>query len=130
VGRFATLLGRYDEAYAALQKALIRNRKAGANTEAEADTLEELGHLEQRRGRLAQALDYNRQAAAICHDLGDTYQEAEILDRTAQIHLDLDQRDQARTTWLQVLALYQAQQRTADAARIQHQLDALTTPSI
>jgi tetratricopeptide (TPR) repeat protein len=130
VGRFATLLGRYDEAYAALQKALIRNRKAGANAEGEADTLEELGHLEQHRGRLAEALDYNRQAAAICHDLGDTYQEAEILDRTAQIHLDLDQRDQARTTWLQVLALYQAQQRTADAARVQHQLDALTTASI
>ena len=109
VGRFAAQLGRYEEAYAALQQALIRNRQAGTNAEGEADSLEELGHLEQRRGRLANALDYNRQAAAICHDLGDTYQEAEILDRTAQIHLDLDQHDQARTMWLRVLQLYQAQ---------------------
>jgi len=129
VGRFAAQLGRYEEAYAALQQALIRNRQAGTNAEGEADSLEELGHLEQRRGRLANALDYNRQAAAICHDLGDTYQEAEILDRTAQIHLDLDQHDQARTMWLRVLQLYQAQQRIADVTRVQRQLDALPTGS-
>lgn len=125
MGRFATKLGRYDEAYTALQQALVRGRMAGANAEAEADTLEELGHLEQRRGRLAAALDYNRQAAAISHDLGDQYQEAEILDRTAQIHLDLDQRELARQTWLRVLELYRAQRRTPDAERVERQLEDL-----
>ena len=125
MGRFATKLGRYDEAETALREALIRNRMANANPEAQADTLEELGHLEQARGRLAEALDYNRQAAAICRDLGDTYQEAEILDRTAQIHQALGQREQARATWRRVLELYEAQQRPADVARVQRQLEAL-----
>ncbi|MGH3623359.1 MAG: hypothetical protein ACRDQ5_16435 [Sciscionella sp.] len=50
------------------------------------------------------------------------------LDRLGQTPVVLGEREQARAVWQQALELYQAQQRTDDAERVQHQRDTLNQP--
>ncbi|MEU0882245.1 helix-turn-helix transcriptional regulator [Lentzea sp. NPDC005914] len=58
-------------------------------------------------------------------DLGYTYEAAGTLERLGHPHLALGQHDEAVAVWEEALAIYQSQQRTADAQRVQDIVDSL-----
>lgn len=124
VGWYAAQVGEYDRARAHCQAALalhVRHHDQGN----EAMTLDSLGFIDHRTGRHAEALDHYRRAVTLLRDRGDIYQLAETLDALGHPHVSLGQREPARVVWQEALELYQAQQRTDDAQRVQRHLDTL-----
>ncbi|KAA2264116.1 tetratricopeptide repeat protein [Solihabitans fulvus] len=128
VGWFVAQLGRYDQARAPLEEAVILHRRHH-NRDGEASTLDSLGFVARRSGQHAQAVDYYQQALALRRNLGATYEVANTLDALGHPHAALGQLDEARAAWQEALQLYRAQRRTADADRVQQQLDALNQPA-
>jgi DNA-binding SARP family transcriptional activator/Tfp pilus assembly protein PilF len=124
VGWMHAHLGELDQARASCEAALALNRQLRFR-EAEAATLDSLGFIAFRASENAQAVDYYEQALALLRESGHSYHEAGVLDGLAAAYAADGQHDQARRAWHLALNLYQAQHRTADAARIQQQLDAL-----
>ncbi|HEY0806633.1 MAG TPA: BTAD domain-containing putative transcriptional regulator [Pseudonocardiaceae bacterium] len=124
VGWFSAHVGAYDQARAHCEAALALHRKQN-DRNFEAATLDSLAFIAQRSGDNANALDYYRQALALFRELGNTFDEAGILDHIGQIHVILDEPDEARPVWQQAIELYQAQRRMPHVERVQQQLDAL-----
>ena len=90
-----------------------------------AATLDSLGYLDHHTGHHTQAINHYHHALTLYHELSNTNHAAGTLDRLGHPHAALGQTEQARTAWQEALQLYRDQGRHDDAARIQHQLDAL-----
>ncbi|QYC45541.1 Regulatory protein AfsR [Nonomuraea coxensis DSM 45129] len=125
IGWFHAQSGRHDEAVTQCETALGIYRKHD-DPEGEADMLNSLGYVAHAGGRHADALTHYEQARVLFQSLGHSYSEADTLDRIGQAQAALGRPDQARRTWRQALGLYLAQQRGADAERVQGRLAALT----
>jgi tetratricopeptide (TPR) repeat protein len=128
VGWCAALLGRYNEALECCHAAfpvLREHHRPGA-----ADVLDTLGYAAHHTGQNTAALNYLRRALALYRDLGDLFHVPDTLDRVGHVLVTLDRTDEARATWQEALALYRAQQRLADARRVQKQLDTPKPPVI
>jgi nucleoside phosphorylase/tetratricopeptide (TPR) repeat protein len=127
VGWFATRLGDFDTArghcLAALTLHRHHNHPAG-----EAATLDTLGLIAHRTGDHRQAVDHYHQALTQYRTLGYAYEVANTLDNVGHPHAALRQHEQARAVWREALELYREQGRTADAERVQRQLDELGDP--
>ncbi|MFB9474543.1 BTAD domain-containing putative transcriptional regulator [Nonomuraea salmonea] len=126
-GWFHAELGRYDTARGQCEEALRIYQRHG-DVEGEADTLHSLGYLAHHTGRHVEALGHYERARTLFQDLGHTYNEADALDRIGHTQAALDRPEPARQSWCQALDLYRAQQRGADAERVQIQLAALDDP--
>ncbi|RSM99596.1 SARP family transcriptional regulator [Nonomuraea sp. WAC 01424] len=126
-GWFHAEAGRYDEALTECEDALRIYRKHD-EPEGEADTLSSLGYIAHHTGRYTAALELYEQARVLFQGLGYSSNEADTLDRLGHTQVALDRPDQARRSWRQALSIYQAQQRTTDAERVQEQLAELDTP--
>lgn len=124
IGWYTARLGDYDQARMHCEAALTLHR-CHHNRDGEANTLNSLGYIAHHTGDYTYAVDYYRQALTLFRDLGDTYHQADILDSIGHPHVALGHHEQARAGWLEALTLYQAQHRSADAERVQQQLDAL-----
>jgi DNA-binding SARP family transcriptional activator/tetratricopeptide (TPR) repeat protein len=123
-GWYDAHLGHLGRARTACEAALALNRQHRCN-EGEAAALDSLGYIALQARRYARAIGYYGLAAARYRDIGHSYGQADALACLAQAHAACGQHDDARHAWQQAHALYQAQHRTADAARIQQQLSAL-----
>ena len=124
MGWFAARLGHYNTARAHCQAALTLYRDHDHPT-AEAATLDSLGYIEHHTGHHHDAIDHYQRALTRYRDLGNTYQSANTLDHLGHPLAALGQHQQARSTWQHARDLYHQQERTADAERIQRQLDTL-----
>jgi tetratricopeptide (TPR) repeat protein len=121
-GSYYGRLGDLDRARASCAAALALHRRHGFR-EGEARALDSLGYIAHRAGQHARALGYYGRALALCRDLGDTYRQADTQASLASAHAARGQRDEARDAWQEAIALYLAQHRTTEAARVQQQLD-------
>ncbi len=125
VGWHNAQLGHYEQARPSCEQALALIRQVGhPDRDGEADTLDSLGYIAHHTAQYVQALDYYRQALALFHDMGNTYEEANTQVRLADTHHALGRHDEARHAWHQALHLYRAQRRTAEAQHIQDRLGA------
>jgi tetratricopeptide (TPR) repeat protein/transcriptional regulator with XRE-family HTH domain len=129
VGWLQARLGDYAEARTNCQAALALFRRLPFDDRrvGESDILDSLGFIAHRLGERDQALDYYRQALAICRAQGHSYLEPDILQHIAETHFAQRSIDQARDTWRRAHELYAAQHRLTDASRVQRQLEALTS---
>ncbi len=93
----------------------------------EADTLDSLGLIAQRREDHRQAVNYYRQALSLLRTLGDAYLIAETLDNVGHSYAALGSHMQAHTVWQEALELYRDQGRNNDALRVQQQIGELDT---
>jgi tetratricopeptide (TPR) repeat protein len=116
-------LGRHHAATEHGSAALALYRRTG-NVRGEATALDSLGHVAQLAERHTEALDYYRQALTLFSGT-HAYHEASTLSRLGEVCLRLAMTDDARDAWTRCLSLYQSQERTADAIRVQHRLAAL-----
>ncbi len=121
VGWYHARLGHLGQAAAASHAALAMHRRHHYRA-GEAGTLDTLGYIAVHTGHPAQAISYYNRAVVICREVGHRRGEADILDRLAEVHAASGQLDNARSAWQRALTLYQAQHRTADAARVQQEL--------
>ncbi len=121
VGYLEARLGRYDEARVHCEAALALygndSRYPGAP-----GALDSLGYIARHTGNPTQALDYYQQAQFLFHDIGNTYEEANTLSHLGDIYSTLGHSGEARQAWREAIALYEAQGRTADVERLQHNL--------
>jgi DNA-binding SARP family transcriptional activator/tetratricopeptide (TPR) repeat protein len=122
VGWYLTRLGRYGEARTHLEAALALSRRHAVR-EAEADTLDSLGYLADRCGRRADAAEHYERALALFRELGNRYAEADTLQRLGAVHAAVGDHDRALPAWRAAIDLYEAQRRTADAARLRRRLE-------
>jgi tetratricopeptide (TPR) repeat protein len=128
-GWFQIRLGRYTEARASCEAALVLYRRHLPDHGSSADTLDSLGLIAYHLHDHDRALDYFHQALALCREEGNTYTEAAIHDHLAETHLALNQPDRAHDNWKRARELYQTQHRLSDAYRIARKLAATTRDS-
>jgi tetratricopeptide (TPR) repeat protein len=109
-------VGDYDRARDYCEEALRQHRQHD-HREAEANTLDSLGHIARNTGNTTRAIEYYDTALAIQRELGDATQEATTLENLAETHTAAGQLDEARKAWQQALDLYRTQRRTDDTTR-------------
>jgi DNA-binding SARP family transcriptional activator/tetratricopeptide (TPR) repeat protein len=124
VGLCAARLGDFDQARDSCEAALRLNRSYD-NRDGEAAALDSLGYIEHHTGAHTRAVACYQQALVLYRDLSSTYLVADTLGGLAQPLVALEQCDDARVVLAEALDLYRAQQRTADAERVERQLNAL-----
>ncbi|MEU4445211.1 tetratricopeptide repeat protein [Actinosynnema sp. NPDC050801] len=127
IGWFAARLGRYQQARTHCGNALAMHRRHN-NPEGEARTLYNLGHIDHLTDDHVQAVRHHQQALLLFRALGDLHAQAQTLDVLGCSHAALDQDQEAGAVWQEAVQLYRAQQRTDDADRIAHSLQASTAP--
>ncbi|MEV6602979.1 NB-ARC domain-containing protein [Kutzneria sp. NPDC051319] len=120
-GRYEAVLGHVDDARAACLAALDLYRRNG-NVDGEATASDGLGHIEQQAGHVDLAVGHYERALAL-FDGRHAYHLAETLDRLAECRSLLGDAARARRSWEAALALYENQQRGADAERVRGRLD-------
>jgi tetratricopeptide (TPR) repeat protein len=124
VGWFAARTGDFETARTHCTAALALHRRHG-ESDGEADTLDSLGYIEHHTGRHAAAIDYYRRALTLYRERGNTFQVADTLACLGLPYAALGHHDHARSAWQEALELFRQQDRTHDAERVRHQLDAL-----
>jgi tetratricopeptide (TPR) repeat protein len=132
VGWLQTRLGDYAEARAncLAALALLREHPSGNRQLGESNTLDSLGYVAHCLHEYDQALDYYRQALAICRAQGHSFLEPTVLEHIAETHLARHRADLARETWQQARELYAAQHRLAAAEGVRRQLDSLADTTV
>ncbi|WP_063797492.1 AfsR/SARP family transcriptional regulator [Saccharothrix sp. NRRL B-16348] len=127
IGWFAANLGRYQQARTHCGNALVMHRRHN-NPEGEARTFYNLGHIDHLTDNHVQAVRHHQQALLLFRELGDLHAQAQTLDVLGCSHTALDQDQEAEAVWQEAMQLYRAQQRTDDADRIEHSLQASSAP--
>ncbi|WP_030899586.1 AfsR/SARP family transcriptional regulator [Streptomyces sp. NRRL F-5126] len=89
---------------------------------AEAATLDSLGYIAHHADRIPEALDHYRAALDLRRAHHHTYQVVDTLDRLAGLHASRGDTVAARSAWQEALDLCRAQNRSADADRIERSL--------
>ncbi|MCC8251190.1 ATP-binding protein [Saccharothrix luteola] len=126
LGWFAARLKDFDTARANCLAALAMHRQHGSAT-GEASTLDSLGYIAHSTGSHHEAIEHYKGSIALLAAHSFSAHLSDILDRLGHPHAALGQHTEARRAWQQALTIYQQQGRTADAERVQQQLDDLDT---
>ncbi|WP_396122955.1 tetratricopeptide repeat protein [Actinokineospora sp. UTMC 2448] len=79
--------------------------------------MEILASIDHRAGRHLQAIDQYRQALELRKTIGDTYLEADTLEKLGCSYFALGDYGQARRIWQLALQFYRQQGREEDVAR-------------
>ena len=124
VGWCAARLSCFDEARESCEAALTLNRSYD-NRDGEAGALDSLAYVAHHTGAHASAVDYYQQALVLYRDLSSTYLVADTLTGLAKPLVSLGRFDDARVVLSEARELYTAQQRSADAERVERQLGIL-----
>ncbi|HEX6469256.1 MAG TPA: tetratricopeptide repeat protein [Streptosporangiaceae bacterium] len=123
---YSAQLSHYEVAGRYCEAALVLHRRHD-NRNGEGLSLSIRAFLAWADGRNAAGLEYGQEALVLLRDIGNTYHAADVLRLLGHIHLTLGRHDQARTALQEARELYQAQHRTKNADRVQHELDELAT---
>jgi DNA-binding SARP family transcriptional activator len=115
--------GDHDKARTAGEVALAAARRH-QHREDEALALGVFGYIAQHTGEHTAAVDWYQRSHTLLHEVGSTYFEATALDLLGQTHSALGEAGLACHAWERALELCRVQRRTADADRIQRQLEA------
>lgn len=126
MGWYAAHLGEYESARAHCKESLALHRLHG-NRGGEGATLDSLGYIEHHTGQYREAVDYYRKSLNIVAGRGQTHFSAIAFDHLGESYAALGESQQARASWREALVLYQQQERSEDAERIQRQLDDLNS---
>ncbi|MFC6089720.1 ATP-binding protein [Saccharothrix lopnurensis] len=124
VGWFAARLGDHRTARGHCRAALDLFRRHHIR-DGEAAALDSLGFVDHRTGHHDRAVHHYRQALTLFRAVGYTVEVTGTLDRLGHPHTALGQVEQAREVWREALGLYRQMRCTADADRVQRQLDDL-----
>src|SRR5262249_52953748 len=76
-----------------------------SNQVGEADTLDSLGYASEHVGDTDRAASYYRESLALWADLGDRYNEADLLVRLGDLYLNSGKPEEAREVWQQARAI-------------------------
>jgi tetratricopeptide (TPR) repeat protein len=115
IGWVQALLGRYDEARTNCEAALKIQREVGRVT---GEAQDSLGYINEQSGRLAEAVDWYREAIAVFEADGDTYNVATTLIQLGRAYTALGHTADAEAAWRQALQLCRVQQRGNDVANL------------
>ncbi|MDX6354692.1 MAG: hypothetical protein QOF98_1595 [Streptomyces sp.] len=107
VGRQQALLGRWGEVLPLGERALRLYERLGYG-EGEADVLMNIGYAELHLGLGGPAIAHLERSLALDRELGDRYWEARALDRLADAHAAMGDRDRSRQRREQALALLES----------------------
>jgi tetratricopeptide (TPR) repeat protein len=118
-------LGDLSQARTSCEASLALAERQG-DREGVGYALDNLAYIALQSSQYAEAISFHERALALWGELDHSYNQAGNLDGLARAHIALGHRDEARHAWEQALGLYEAQQRSADVARIQQQLDMLS----
>jgi tetratricopeptide (TPR) repeat protein len=122
LGSCLLALGRLDEAREQCGRALDLHREHSHDA-GEAEAIVGLGDIEVAGGRHAQALDLFLEALAIYGYLGNTYDQAECLERSGNELSALHRTAEAEIAWRDALSLYSSHRRKNDMLRIEAKLN-------
>ncbi|CCH29668.1 BTAD domain-containing putative transcriptional regulator [Actinosynnema sp. NPDC047251] len=122
VGWYAAQLGEYDTARDHCRAALALYRRHDDQA-GEAAASDSLGYIAHHTGAHAEAVHHYERALTLYRDHGNTFSVANTLDDLGHPHLALGRPDLARAVWREALELFRAQDRAADAERVERQLD-------
>lgn len=125
VGLCQAHLGDLSQARTSCEASLALAEQQG-DREGVGYALDNLAYIALQSRQYADAISFHKQALALWDELDHRYNQAGNLDGLAKAHIALNHRDEARRAWEQALDLYQAQQRSTDAARVRQQLDMLS----
>ncbi|MBM7857422.1 AfsR/SARP family transcriptional regulator [Lentzea nigeriaca] len=117
VGWRYACLGRYAEARAYCEDAMLLNDKLG-HTEGAAATLDSLAHIAHHDGRDADAVAHYREALALYRQLDNSAEEATVLEHLGDVLFATGSEDEAREQWRRALELYEKQRRASEAAAL------------
>ena len=117
VGWRYACLGRYAEARAYCEEAMLLNNKLG-HIEGAAATLDSLAHIAHHDGRHADAVAHYREAVALYRELDNSAEEATVRQHLGDVLAATGETAQAREQWQRALELYEDQGRTSEAAAL------------
>ncbi|MFF1609739.1 ATP-binding protein [Amycolatopsis sp. NPDC058278] len=121
VGWYLAKQGHYDEALSHCREALTLQLQHG-DRDGSSSTLDSLGHIAHQTGEYDTAVDYYQQALALRREAGNAYEEANTLEGVSAAYLTSGRAESARAALEKALELFEAQERTADAARVRASL--------
>ncbi|WP_330273962.1 tetratricopeptide repeat protein [Lentzea sp. NBC_00516] len=111
------LLGRHEEALRTCRRAMELNRELG-NRFAEAETLDSIAYNLRKLGELEDAAHHYQLSVEAARTSGDRYGVAVTLVSLGDVHLDLDNSEDARKAWTEALRTFEdLGQPDADAVR-------------
>lgn len=119
IGWVHALLGHYDEARTNCEAALKIQREAGRVT---GEVQDSLGYINEHSGRLAEAVDWYREAIAVFEAASDTYNVATTLIQLGRACAALGHATDAEAAWRQALQLCRVQQRRTDVVNLERLL--------
>ncbi|SDF37672.1 DNA-binding transcriptional activator of the SARP family [Lentzea fradiae] len=117
VGWRYACLGRYAEARAFCEEAMLLNGKLG-HAEGSAATLDSLAHIAHHDGRHSDAVTHYRDALEVYRELDNSVEQATVLEHLGDVHAAAGEVELAREQWERALALYREQGRTAEATAL------------
>lgn len=126
VGWYASQLGELELARENCKAALALFREHD-ELDGESVTWDSLGYIEHHLGNHAEAVQHYGRALALIRSLGATSQLPDTLAGFGHPLKALGRHEEARAAWQEALEIYRTQDKTEDAERVQHQLDALGT---
>ena len=97
-------LGDHEHAIQRCEEALALHQNIG-DRHAQAGTSDSLGYANLHLGRHELAVEYNQQSLEVYQETGDRYFQAEILSHLGDAHDLASDRDSARGSWAQALAI-------------------------
>jgi DNA-binding SARP family transcriptional activator/tetratricopeptide (TPR) repeat protein len=122
IGWVEALLGRYDDARAHCQASLDIQRAHGHVT---GEAQDSLGYIDERSGRLPEAIAWYREAVAVFEGYGDARNLATTLIQLGRACAAAGATDDAAAAWRRALDLCRAQGRGAEAEHVEGQLAGL-----
>ncbi|WP_158263089.1 tetratricopeptide repeat protein [Amycolatopsis sp. CA-128772] len=124
MGWHHAMLGEFESAREYCATALDMLVRSGGRRY-EVCALHSLGYIAKRTGRYAEALRYFRRSIPVYHDIGDKFAEANAHVDLAEVHAAMADPAAAETAWRTALAMFETQNRTADARRVRQRLTGL-----
>lgn len=125
VGWYAALLGDHDDTAREHCQAALALFQYHRDVAGQAQTLDSLGYIDHHSGRHHDAVQHYGQAISLYHDLDNSYETADTLDRLGHPHVALGDHDRAREVWREARDLYRQQGRDQEAEQVERQLDRL-----
>jgi tetratricopeptide (TPR) repeat protein len=123
VGWYEARLGDYEQGRRHCERALALSSRQMA--EVRYGLYDSLGFIAYRAGDHEAALGYYQQALSLIREMGNIYEEPNVLVHIGQVRLADGDPEQARQTWLEARGAYAAQCRPNDVERVQRLRDAL-----